>query len=98
MHALPLPAPSRAAMIRRVRLVTGLVLFTYVSTHLTNHALGLVSLAAMDTGREWFLGLWRKPVGTVILYGSLLVHFGLGLWALYLRPYLRLPAIVALEL
>jgi adenylate cyclase len=98
MHALPLPAPSRAAMIRRVRLVTGLVLFTYVSTHLTNHALGLVSLAAMDTGREWFLGLWRNPVGTVLLYGSLLVHFGLALWALYLRRNLRMPALEALQL
>ena len=91
-------APSRAAMIRRVRLVTGLVLFTYVSTHLTNHALGLVSLAAMNTGREWFLWLWRNPVGTIALYGSLLVHFCLGLWSLYLRRNLRMPALEALQL
>jgi adenylate cyclase len=98
MQALPLPAPSRPAVIRRVRLVTGLVLFAYVSTHLTNHALGLVSLAAMDIGRQWFLGLWRNPVGTVILYGSLLVHFSLALWSLYLRRNLRMPALEALQL
>jgi adenylate cyclase len=85
-------------MIRRLRLVTGLVLFAYIATHLANHALGLVSLAAMDTGREWFLWLWRNPVGTATLYGSLLVHFGLALWALYLRRSLRMPALEALQL
>ena len=85
-------------MIRRVRLITGLVLFAYIATHLANHASGLVSLAAMDAGREWFLWLWRNPVGTATLYGSLLVHFGLALWALYLRRSLRIPALEALQL
>src|SRR6185369_1431468 len=85
-------------MIRRVRLVTGLVLFAYVTTHLANHALGLVSLAAMDSGRVWFLLLWRNPVGTAALYGSMLVHFGLALWALYLRRSLRMPVLEGLQL
>ncbi len=85
-------------MIRRLRLATGLVLFAYIATHLANHALGLVSLAAMDAGREWFLWLWRNPVGTAALYGSLLVHFGLALWALYLRRSLRMPVLEALQL
>jgi len=85
-------------MIRRLRLATGLVLFAYVATHLANHALGLVSLPAMDIGREWFLGLWRNPLGTVALYGSLLLHFALALWALYGRRSLRMPALEALQL
>lgn len=38
-------------MVRRIRLWSGLVLFAYVGTHLANHALGLVSLAAMEGGR-----------------------------------------------
>ncbi len=85
-------------MIRRLRLATGLVLFAYIASHFANHALGLVSLAAMDTGREWFLWLWRNPVGTATLYVSLLVHFGLALWALYRRRSLRMPVLEALQL
>jgi len=85
-------------MIRRVRLVTGLVLFAYVTTHLFNHALGLVSVAAMDAGRDWFLLLWRNPVGTAALYGSMLAHLALALWALYQRRSLRMPVIEAVQL
>jgi adenylate cyclase len=72
-------------MVRRIRLTTGLVLFAYVATHLTNHALGLFSLQAMEAGREYFLLLWRNPVGTAALYGSLITHFALALWAIYSR-------------
>ena len=85
-------------MIRRVRLATGLVLFAYVFTHLINHAVGIVSLSAMEAGRMWFLALWRNPVASLALYGSLLVHFGLALWALYQRRSLRMPVGEALQL
>ena len=37
-----------ATFVRRARLASGLILFSYVLTHLFNLALGLVSLAAMD--------------------------------------------------
>ena len=60
--------------------------------HLANHALGLISLDAMEAGRIWFLAFWRNFVGTVALYGSLLVHFVLALFALYQRRHLRMPA------
>ena len=82
---LPKPTLSRTAMTRRVRLTTGLVLFTYVSTHLINHALGLFGLGAMEAGREVFLAIWRNPVGIVALYGSLAIHLALALWSLYQR-------------
>ena len=78
-------------MVRRLRLWSGLVLFAYVGTHLANHALGLVSLDAMEGGRIWFLALWRNPVGTLALYGALLVHLVLALWSLYRRRQLRMP-------
>jgi adenylate cyclase len=84
--------------IRRTRLVTGLVLFSYLTTHLLNHALGLISLDAMEGGRVWFLALWRNPVATTTFYGSLLVHFGLALWAIYQRHHLRMPLWEALQL
>ena len=45
---------------RQLRLVSGLVLATYLVTHLSNHALGLISVSAAEAGRWWFLALWRK--------------------------------------
>ena len=79
-------------------MITGLVLFAYVATHLINHALGLISLPAMGIGRSWFLALWRQPVGTMALYGSLTVHFALGLWALYARRGWRMPVSEAAQI
>ena len=84
--------------VRRTRLATGLILLTYLSTHLINHSLGLISLQAMEAGRIWFLALWRNPVGTALLYGSLLTHFSLALWSLYQRRHLRIPLWEALQL
>ncbi len=72
-------------MVRRLRLITGLILFLFVATHLINHMLGLVSLAAMEAGREVFLAVWRNPVGTLLLYGALAIHIGLALWAVFQR-------------
>ncbi|MCZ6588661.1 MAG: adenylate/guanylate cyclase domain-containing protein [Alphaproteobacteria bacterium] len=76
--------------IRGLRLGTGLVLFVYVITHLSNHALGLISLEAMEAGREYFLLAWRNPVGSVLLIGSLLVHMMLALYAVYRRRRLKM--------
>jgi len=73
------------------RLWSGLILFLYVLTHLANHALGLVSLQTMELGRDWFLGVWRNPLGTVALYGALITHVALTLWSLYERRRLRMP-------
>ncbi len=68
---------------RWVRLVSGLVLLAYVSSHLVNHALGLWSLEALELGRGWFLAAWRNMAATVLLYGALAAHYLLALWALY---------------
>ena len=78
-------------MVRRLRSWSGIVLFTYLVTHYSNHALGLISLDAMEAGREWFVILWRNPLGTVALYGALLTHLCLVLWTLYQRRSLRMP-------
>jgi adenylate cyclase len=83
---------SGRAWIRPLRLGGGLILFTYLLTHFTNHALGLISLDSMATGRVWFLALWRNPLGTTALYGALLTHWLLGLWLIYRRRTLRMPA------
>src|SRR6267143_3846176 len=82
--------PGRA-WVRPLRLWCGLILFAYLLTHFSNHALGLISLRAMETGRVWFLALWRNPVGETLLFGALLVHWLLALWLLYRRRTLRMP-------
>lgn len=85
-------------IVALTRLATGLVLFAYVLTHNLNHILGLVSLDAMERGRVVFLAFWRfEPVET-LLFLSLLLHFAIGLRALYRRKSLRMPALEAAQL
>jgi adenylate cyclase len=81
-----------ALHVRRLRLTAAFVLLTYLVLHFTNHALGLISLEAMEAGRWWFLALWRNVPGTLALYGAIGVHGGLALWLLYQRRSLRMPA------
>ena len=75
------------------RLASGLVLFAYTLAHLLNHALGNISLAAMEAGLRAIAGFWGLLPMKLALYGALLVHLGLGLWALYMRrPFRYRPA------
>ncbi len=77
------------AWLRPVRLWTGCTLFAYVLTHLLNHTLGNVSVAAMEQGllvQKW---IWQGWLGTAALYTAFLTHALLGLWALYERRYFR---------
>jgi adenylate cyclase len=76
---------------RRLRLVTGLVIACFVVPHLLNHSLGVVSIDAMDRARGVLAQGWRSPLGTILLYGALLVHFSLALVSLYRRTTLRMP-------
>jgi adenylate cyclase len=83
---------------RRLRLATGLVIAAYISGHFLNHALGIVSLEAMDALRRVLAAWWRSLPGTVLLYGSLLTHFALALASLFRRRTLRMPAWEACQL
>ncbi|MBX4995121.1 adenylate cyclase [Rhizobium binae] len=77
--------------IRRARLGSGLIIFIFVLLHLSNHALGLISLAAADKAHHLFLATWRNPAGTAVLYASVLIHMGLVLRAIYMRRSLVMP-------
>ncbi len=83
--------PGKSHWLARARLTSGLVLLAYLVSHLLNHSLGIVSLDAMEAGRLIFLGLWRNPAGTVLLYGALAVHLALVLYSLLRRRTLRMP-------
>jgi len=86
-------------MERRLRLASGLILFTYVASHFLGHATGMFGLAAMETvGRGVILAPWRNWPGRTLLLAALLVHGGLGLYAVYKRRTLRMPALEATQL
>lgn len=76
---------------QRWRLGSGLVLMTFVATHLLNHALGIWSVAAMEIMQGLRVSIWRSPPGTVLLYGALLVHVVLGLGRTLRRRTVRMP-------
>jgi len=70
-----------------VRLATGVILFAYVLTHLLDHAALIISVDAADYVLAIQKFVWQGPAGTATLYGALLVHAGLGVWALYQRRH-----------
>jgi adenylate cyclase len=82
----------RSDLTTRLRLASGLVLMVFVASHLANHALGIVSLAAMEQGRVVFVAVWRSPPGTLLLYAALFGHIGLVVHRLWRRRSLRMPA------
>ncbi|NMM45977.1 2Fe-2S iron-sulfur cluster binding domain-containing protein [Rhodospirillaceae bacterium KN72] len=77
-------------MIARLRSATGLVLMSFLTCHLINHAFGLVSFEALAIAHKILLGIWRTPPGSALLAGSFLIHFGLALRSIYRRRTLKM--------
>jgi adenylate cyclase len=73
--------------LRKLRLVTGLTLLYYVTTHLLNHSLGNISISAMEAGMVVQKWIWQGIVGTAVLYTALATHYLLGLYAFYQRRH-----------
>ena len=84
--------------LRQTRLVCGLVVFTYVTLHFANHALGNISVDAMERGLALQKLIWQSAPGATILYAALLTHMGLGFWALYQRRQFRWTRLEATQL
>lgn len=79
----------RGIGVRQVRLATGLVMFAYIFSHFFNHALGVISYDAMEAWLWYHVMVWRLSVINDFLYISAVIHFSLGLWALYQRRHFR---------
>ena len=73
-------------------------MLAYVTSHLINHSLGLVSVRAMDDALLRIYPVWASPLGSTVLYGAFAVHYALALWALWQRRSLRMPASDAAQL
>jgi adenylate cyclase len=87
-------APARPTLldgigVRQVRIACGLVLFAYLLSHFANHALGNISYEAMERGLEYHMRWWRNSVVAPVFYAAAVVHWALGLWALYQRRQFR---------
>jgi adenylate cyclase len=83
---------------RRLRLLSGLVMFAYVAVHLLNHALGIISLDLAEIGLRWEMAFWRTPIITFLLYGAVAIHLALALHTLYSRREWSLPWLEILRL
>jgi adenylate cyclase len=82
----------RGIGVRQVRLTCGLIMFAYIFSHFFNHALGNVSYDLMQGWLRYHVLWWRFPVVNVTLYTAAMIHFSLGLWALYQRRHFRYTA------
>ena len=78
--------------IRRLRLAAGLTMLSYLTLHLSMHALGNVSFEAMQWGTRIHDFVWHSVPGTIVLYGAFAIHFALALYALYARRSFRMGA------
>ena len=77
--------------IGRLRFGSGLILITYIASHLANHALGLISLDTAERGLAFAILVWQSKLGTFVLYGAATTHISLALRTIYMRRTLRLP-------
>ena len=78
--------------VRQLRLLSGLTITVFACLHFINHGLGLISVDVMEAARRLVhVPLWQNPVGKLVLFIALLVHFLLALQALYQRSSLKMP-------
>lgn len=94
---LPL-VPTYRMTRRDLRLASGSVLFAYVTVHLANHALGLVSVNVAEAGLRVTVALWHSVAGTALLYGAAAIHFALAMVAIFERRTFRMPPLEALRM
>jgi adenylate cyclase len=88
----------RGVSVRQIRMICGLILFAYLISHFLNHALGNISVEALAWGLRYHLLFWQFLPVVIVFYAAVLVHGGLGIWALYERRQFRWKAIEPLQL
>nr|MEC9418549.1 adenylate/guanylate cyclase domain-containing protein [Pseudomonadota bacterium] len=83
---------------QRLRLWSGLILFTFCLSHFSNHALGIISFQAMDQASVWHYWVWRSPLGETVLILAALTHVLLALWRTSKRRTLKMSRWELLQL
>lgn len=97
-HAAPASPLLRGSVAQKARILSGLVLFTFVLTHLLNHGLGIWSMQAMDNVQGWRTAVTRSVPGTIILLGALVTHVALNLYKIARRTTWRMPLWEAVQI
>lgn len=77
---------------RDIRFASGMVLLFFATTHFLNHAMGIAGVEAMEQAQEWRYWLWHSWIGTVVLYGALIVHPFFALLRVAQRRTFKMPA------
>lgn len=77
-------------MMNKLRLYSGLILFLFVTGHLINLSMGLISIDAMVEGAKIFLNPWHSIFGRFLLTGSFLIHISIALWSIWNRRTLKM--------
>jgi adenylate cyclase len=93
MHVL-----LRGDTLQRLRLASGLILFTFALTHFLNHSIGLFSIDLMQDVQAWRWVVTRSWLGTIILAAALVTHISLAFYKLASRSTLQIPRWEALQL
>jgi adenylate cyclase len=91
-------ALMRGSLAQKLRILSGLVLFTFVFFHLSNHALGIWSIEAMEAMQAWRTAITRSVPGTIVLASALTTHMGLNLYKIARRSTWRMPVWEAVQI
>ncbi|AMJ61876.1 adenylate/guanylate cyclase domain-containing protein [Bosea sp. PAMC 26642] len=77
---------------RDIRFASGMVLLVFATTHFVNHAVGIAGVEAMAAVQQWRYWLWHSWLGTVALYGAMVVHPLFAMLRVAQRRTFRMPA------
>ena len=81
-----------ARLVRaRARLISGLVLLSFVLCHLLSHIFLIISPPVAQKALGKLMMFWWTEIGTYVLATAAAVHVLNALWSIYIRRYLRLP-------
>jgi adenylate cyclase len=83
--------PWMLQMRARARLISALILLSFVVCHLTSHVFLIVSIPAAGEALQVLMTPWWSQAGSWVLAAALAVHFLNALWAIFIRRYLRMP-------
>ncbi|MFT5506426.1 MAG: adenylate cyclase [Gammaproteobacteria bacterium] len=79
-------------LISKLRTYSGVVLVVFVTLHLLNHSMGIVSIELAEAYRKTIGSLFQTLSGQILLYGSITTHFLIALRAVYLKSSFKLKA------
>lgn len=77
--------------LSQARIVSGVVLLAFATTHLINHAAGIISLDAVNAVHGSIIGFWHREPANLFLLLALIVHIVTSLIGMMRRRTVRMP-------